>query len=68
MQKNNRVIFDYDIGSLVYVDKTGIYRKLYYLKHGVCRIIELFTNVTVQAHNRQAKKQINTISIEPHFR
>ena len=38
----------YAFGNTVYVEMTGIYRKLDYKKHGPIRITEVFTNVTVR--------------------
>ena len=37
----------YTIGNRVYVEMTGIYRKLDYKKKGLYRITEVFTNGTV---------------------
>ena len=39
-----RVIHDYAICNQVYVETTGIYRKLDYKKHGPYRITKVFTN------------------------
>ena len=42
-----QVTHDYAIGDRVYVEITGIYRKLDYKKQRLCRITEVFTNSTV---------------------
>ena len=48
VQENaRRVTHDYTIGDLVYVEITGIYRKLDYGKQGPYIITELFINGTV---------------------
>ena len=48
VQENaRRVTYDCEIGYLVYVEMTGIYRRLYYKKYKTYRITEVFTNGTV---------------------
>ena len=48
-----RVTHDYAIGNRVYVEMTGIYRKLYYRKQGPYIITEVFTNGTVLVQHGQ---------------
>ena len=47
--KNTRQMrHDYEVGNLAYMEKTSIYRILYYKKHGLYIITELFTSGTVR--------------------
>ena len=62
-----RVTHDYAIGDQVYVEMTGIYRKLYYRKQGPYRITEVFTNGTVQVQRGQVNRRINIRRLKPHF-
>ena len=43
-EKSRRVEHDYQIGDQVYVEMTGIYRKIDYRKQVPYRINEVFTN------------------------
>ena len=53
-QKNTiRVTHDYTIGDIVYVEMNGIYHKLDYIKYGLYRITEVFTNGKVIVQHRQ---------------
>ena len=57
----------YEIGDLVYVKITGIYRKLDYSKQGPYRITEVFTNGTVRFQRVQVNERINIRRLKPHF-
>ena len=62
-----RVMHDYTIGNQVYVEITGIYRKLYYKKQGPYRIIEVFSNGTVRVQRGQVNERINISHLKPRF-
>ena len=47
-ENSRRLMHDYEIGYLVYVEMTGIYCKLDCKKQRPYRITEFFTNGTVQ--------------------
>ena len=49
-ENSKRVTHDYAIGDQVYVEMTGIYRKLDYKKQGPYIITEIFTNGTVRVY------------------
>ena len=49
------VRYDYAEGHIVYVDNTGIYRKIYYKKYETYIITEVFTNSAF----RVQKDQVN---------
>ena len=55
----SQVSHDYAVGYLVYVNITGIYRKLYYKKFRPYRIIEVFTNGAVWVQKLRLNKRIN---------
>ena len=54
---SSQVRHDYTVGDLFYVENTGIYRKLYYKKHGLYRITEVFTIITVRVHRSAIKNE-----------
>ena len=62
-----QVTHDYAIGNLVYVEMTGIYRKLDYSKQGSYIITEVFTNSTVLFQRRKFNERINIRWLKPHF-
>ena len=62
-----QVTHDYAIGYQVYVEMTGIYRKLDYNKQGLYRITEVFTNVTVKFQWVQVNRQINIRPLKSHL-
>ena len=62
-----RVTHDYAIGNQVYVEITGIYRKLDYRKQGPYRITEVFTNSTVWVQRVQVNERINIRRLKPQF-
>ena len=62
-----QVTHDYAIGDTVYVEMTGIYRKLDYRKQGPYRITEVFTNGTVWFQRGNFNEQINIRQLKPHF-
>ena len=62
-----RVTYDYVIGNQVYVEMTGIYRKLDYRRQGTYITTEVFTNGTVQVQHGQVNERINIRRLKPHF-
>ena len=62
-----RVTHDYAIGDRVYVEMTGIYRRLDYKKQGPYRITEVFTNGTFQFQRGKVNERINIRRLKPHF-
>ena len=62
-----RVTHDYAIGDWVYVEMTGIYRKLDYKKQGPYRITEVFTNAIVLFQWGQVNEWINIRQVYTHF-
>ena len=54
-----QVMHNYAIGDQVYMEMTGIYRKLNYIKQGLYIIIEVFTNGTVKFQQVQVNERIN---------
>ena len=62
-----RVTHDYAIGDQVYVEMTGIYRKLDYKKKGPYIITGVFKNGTVRFQRGQLNEHINIIRLKPHF-
>ena len=62
-----RVTFDYAIGNRVYVEMTGIYRKLDYRKQGLYIITEVFKNGTAWVQHVQVNELINIRRLKPHF-
>ena len=62
-----RVTHDYVIGNQVYVEITGIYRKLDYSKQGSYIITEVFTNGIFRVQRGQVNERINIRQINPHF-
>ena len=68
VQENAKwVTHDYAIGNKVYVEMTGIYRKLDYNKQEPYRTTEVFTNGTVLVQHGQVNEQINIRRLKPHF-
>ena len=68
VQENDRqVTHDYAIGNILYLEMTGIYRKLYHKKQGLYRIVEVFKNGTVQFQRVQVNGHINIRRLMPHF-
>ena len=68
VQENARqVTHEYSIGNIVYVEMTGIYRKLYYKKQGPYRITELFDNGTFWVKLGQVRKCIYIRGLTSHF-
>ena len=43
-KNSKQVKFDYTAGNVLYMNKTGIYHKLYYKEREFHRITEVFTN------------------------
>ena len=66
-EKDRQVTNDYAIGNIVYVDMTGIYRKLYYNKQVPYIITEVSINGTVRVQQVQVKERINIRWLRPHF-
>ena len=64
LENARRVTYDYAVGDLVYVEMTGIYRKLDYKKQGTYRIKEVFTNGTVEVQQGQVNECINIRRVE----
>ena len=62
-----RVMHDYAVVDLVYVEMTGIYSKIYYKKQWPNRITEVCTNGTVRVQQGELKVQINIRWLRPHF-
>ena len=62
-----QVTHDYAIGDQVYVEMTGIYRKLDYQKQVSYRITEVFTNGTVQVQRGKVNERIKIRWLKPHF-
>ena len=62
-----RVTHDYAIGDQVYVEMSGIYRKIDHRKQGLYRITEVFTNGTVTVQHGQVNEKINIRQLKPHF-
>ena len=62
-----RVMHDYTIGDQVYVEMTGIYRKLSCNKQGPYRITEVCTNGTVRFQRRLVNECIKIRQLKPHF-
>ena len=60
-----RVNHDYAICNRVYVEMTGIYRKLGYKKQGPYRITEVFTNGIVQFQCGRVNERINIRRLKP---
>ena len=67
IENAKQVTHDCAIGDQVYVDMTGIYRKLDYRKQGPYRITEVFTNGTVRVQHGQVNERINIRRLKPHF-
>ena len=63
----NRVTHDYAMGDLVYVERTGIYRKLDYKKQEPYKITEVFTNGTVRLKRRKDNERINIRRLKTQF-
>ena len=59
-----RLIHEYAVGNLLYVDMTGIYHKLDYKKYGTYIITEVFTNGTVSVNKGQVNKKKNIILLK----
>ena len=66
-ENSKQITHDYAIGDQVYVEMTGIYRKLDYRKQGLYRITEVFTNGTVRVQLRQVNKRVKIRQLKPHF-
>ena len=66
-ENSKQVTHDYAICNQVYVEMTGIYRKLDYRKQGLYRITEVFTNGTVRVQLRQVNKRVKIRQLKPHF-
>ena len=66
-ENTKRVTHDYAIGNQVYVETTGIYRKLDYKKQGPCIITEVFTKDTVRVQCGQVNERINIRRLKPKF-
>ena len=66
-ENTKQVTHDYDIGDQVYVEMTGIYRKLDYKKQGPYRTTEVFTNSTFRVQHGQVNERINMRGLNPHF-
>ena len=62
-----RVTHECAIGNQVYVEMTGIYRKLDYRKQGPYIITEVFKNGTFRVQLGQVNEHINIIHLKPHF-
>ena len=58
---------DYAIGGQVYVEMTGICRKLDYRKHPPYIITEAFSNGTYRVQHRQVNKIITIRPLKTHF-
>ena len=65
-EKAKRVTYDYTIGDRVYVEMSGIYRKLDYKKQGPYRITEDFTNSIVRFQRGKANERINIWQLRHH--
>ena len=61
------VMHDYAIGNQVYVEMTGIYRKLDYSKQVPYIITEVFRNVTVRVQRGHVDEIINIRQLKPHL-
>ena len=66
-ENSRQVTHDYTIGNRVYVEITGIYRKLYYKKQGPYKRTKSFTNGTVRFQRVQVNEQINIRRFKTHF-
>ena len=66
-EKNRRVAHDYAIDDQVYVEMTGIYRKLDYKKQGPYRITEVFTKGTFRVQRGQVNENINIRRLKSKF-
>ena len=66
-EKSKWVTHDYAVGDQVYVEMTGIYRKLDYKKQVPYRITEVFTKGTFRVQHRQVNERINIGRLNPHF-
>ena len=62
-----QVMHNYAIGNRVYVEITGIYRKIYYKKQGTYRITEVFTNSTVRFQLGQVNELVSIRRLNNHF-
>ena len=62
-----RVTHECAIGNQVYVEMTGIYRKLDYRKQGPYIITEVFKNGTVRVQHVQGNERINIRRLKTHF-
>ena len=67
METAKRVTHDYSIGDQVYVEMTGIYRKLGYRKQVPYIITEVFTNSTVRFQRGKVNEIINVRQLNSHF-
>ena len=64
---SSQVRHDYAIGDLVYVENTGVSKKLSYRKEGPYRITEVFTSSTIQFYRGDINKWVNIRRIVTHF-
>ena len=62
-----RVTHDYTVGNILYMEMTGICRKIDYNNLEPYIITELFTNITVLVRRRQINGRINIRQLKPHF-
>ena len=62
-----RVTHEYAIGNRVYVEMTGIYRRLDYKTQGQYIITDVFTNSTVQVQQGQLYERMHIRRLKPHF-
>ena len=66
LRKNaSRVRYNYALGDLVYVDKTGIFRRIDYKNHGRYIINKVFTNGIVRVQMDQVNEHISIQQIYP---
>ena len=66
-ENKNRIDYDYQIGSQVYIVKDGILRKLTCPKEGPYPVTDVFTNGTVRIQRGPINERINIRRLEPHF-
>ena len=66
-ENSKRVTHEYAVGDQVYLEMTGIYRKLDYRKNGPYIITGVFTIGTVRVQRGQVNERINTRRLKPHF-
>ena len=62
-----RVTHIYAIDNQVYVEMTGMHRKLDYKKQGPYIITEVFTNITFRVQLGQVNERINIRRLKPNF-